>query len=129
MDPEFGLGVSTDLEFDQAVMRARVVLRAKGFGILSELSPPPQPGQGRHHLFMTVWQQLISTANLGGEGLDVGDHMTCNFVVYEELGKTLLAVLDPAEGMEGWQDAGEPSQARKAIEDVLDEVAGSSDLP
>lgn len=129
MDPEFGLGVSTDLDFDQAVMRTRVVLRARGFGILSELSPPPQPGSGRHHLFMSVWQRLISTGNLGGQGLDVGDHIACNIVVYEELGKTQVVVLDPSEGMEGWRDSDVPTEARKAIEEVLEEVAAPSQLP
>ncbi|MGH9194813.1 MAG: hypothetical protein ACRD1T_03630 [Acidimicrobiia bacterium] len=129
MDPEYGLGVSTELDFDQAVMRTRVALQAKGFGILSEMTPPPQPGSGRHHLFMSVWQQLISTENLGLPGADVGDHMTCNVVVYEELGKTQVAVLDPTEGLEGWLDIGIPSKARKAIEEVLEEVAGPSGLP
>lgn len=129
MDPDYGLGISTELDFDQAVMRTRVALRAKGFGIISEMRPPPQPGSGRHHLFMSVWQQLISTDNLGVPGTDVGDHMTCNVVVYEELGKTHVAVLDPTEGLEGWLDQGAPSAARNALQEVLEEVAAPSDLP
>src|ERR1700760_4381694 len=86
VDDEYGLGVVTALGFDQAVTTTRMLLRAQGFRILSEMPAPPAlagPGGGRQHLFMGVWERLITTSNLGGPGLDVGDHLACNVAVFE----------------------------------------------
>lgn len=123
MEEEFGIGIETQLSFEQAVMKTRVALRAKGFGILSEMPAPPNIGEttGRKHLFLSVWQQIISTANLGGQGLDLGDHLPVSVVVFEEGDQSVVAVLDPITATEGWDEAAE---ARAAIEKVLEEVAG-----
>lgn len=124
MDSEFGLTITTGLDFEQAVLRTRVSLQAKGFGILSEMRPPPEPGSGgRHHLFMSVWQRLISTGNLGGPGLDVGDHLSLNVVVFEHDEATHVAVLDPTVGMEGWLELEVGREARRALEEALEQVA------
>ena len=88
---EYGLGVMTALTFDQAVSTTRLLLKAQGFRILSEMPAPPAltaslqpPGTGgRQHLFMSVWQRTIQVTNLGGPGLDVGDHLPCNVAVFE----------------------------------------------
>lgn len=124
MDDEFGLGVSTDLAFDQAVMRTRLALRTHGFSILSEMPAPARIGEeGRKHLFMAIWQRMISTGNLGGPGLDVGDHLPCNVVVFESEGHTVIAGLDPAEGLQGWgDDTGSAEAARSALEGVMEQV-------
>ena len=111
------------MPFDQVVMRARLSLRSHGFRILSEMPAPVAVGEsGRRHLFMNVWEQVISTGNLGGEGLDVGDHLVCNVVVFEEDGLTWVAGLDPTEGLEGWSDSHVAESAKvalaKAIEDI-----------
>lgn len=120
MDPEYGLGVRTTLPFDQVVTRARISLRAHGFSILSEMPAPAGIGEesGRRHLFMTVWEKLLVAGNLGGPGLDVGDHLSCNVVVFQEGADTLVAALDPAEGLEGWV-AHEAEQARDALSKAL----------
>lgn len=122
MDPEFGLGVRTDLPFDQMVMRTRISIRAHGFSIISEMPAPAGIGdeQGRRHLFMAVWEKLITTANLGGPGLDVGDHLPCNVVVFQEGGHTVVAALDPTEGLEGWAEGiREAEAARDALQRAL----------
>lgn len=76
---------------------------------------------------MAVWEKLIVTGNLGGPGLDVGDHLSCNIVVFEEGSSTLAAALDPAEGMQGWgSGAREAQAARKALTDALSEVSNRS---
>jgi uncharacterized protein (DUF302 family) len=123
-DDEFGLGVETSLGFDQAVARTRLVLRSEGFGILSEMPVPPSigDGAGRRHLFMSVWEQMLSAGNLGGPGLDVGDHLPCNLVVFEQGEATVIAGLDPLEGLEGWE-APAAAAARAALERVLEQVA------
>lgn len=129
MDPEFGLGVRTNLAFDQVVIRARIALRSHGFSILSEMPAPAGIGDeaGRRHLFMAVWEKLIVSSNLGGPGLDTGDHLSCNIVIFEEGGQTVAAALDPIEGMEGWTEgAREARAARDALEKAFAQLAGSS---
>lgn len=124
MEEEFGLGLTIDVPFEQAVMRTRISLRAHGFSILSEMPAPASiGGAGRQHLFMCVWEQLISADNLGGQGLDVGDHLGVNVVVFEEEGESTIAALDPAEGLEGWSSAAGAEEARNALESALERVA------
>jgi hypothetical protein len=131
-DGEYGIGVTTPLGFDQAVSRTRLALRSEGFSILSEMPVPPTLGDGigRRHLFMGVWERLIAVDNLGGPGLDVGDHLPCNLVVFEEAegegGKgtrTIVAGLDPLEGLDGWEAPDAATAARGALERVLEHVS------
>src|SRR5258708_37918634 len=114
---EYGLGVMTALGFDQAVSTTRLLLKAQGFRILSEMPAPSAlaGSPGRQHLFMGVWQRLINATNLGGPGLDVGDHLACNVAVFEDEGQTMVAVLDPTEGMEGRAGAGLAERAKAAL--------------
>ena len=66
---------------------------------------------------------LLSAGNLGGPGLDVGDHLPCNLVVFEQGDTTVIAGLDPTEGLEGWEEPA-AAAARAALERVLEQVAG-----
>src|SRR2546423_2050104 len=122
---EYGLGVVTALGFDQAVSTTRLLLKGQGFRILSEMAAPTAltASAGRQHLFMGVWQRLINATNLGGPGLDVGDHLACNVAVFEEGGQTMVAVLDPTDGLEGWASAELAEQAKAALEMVLSGLA------
>jgi uncharacterized protein (DUF302 family) len=124
-EEEYGIGVETPLPFEQAVSRTRLAMRSEGFSILSEMPVPPTlgDGTGRRHLFMGVWERLIAVDNLGGPGLDVGDHLPCNLVVFEEGGTTMVAGLDPLEGLEGWDAPAAATAARTALERVLEHVA------
>jgi uncharacterized protein (DUF302 family) len=122
---DYGLGVVTGLGFDEAVSATRMLLRERGFRILSEMPAPPAlaGSSGRQHLFMSVWERLIGFSSLGGPGLDIGDHLPCNVAVFEEGGATLVAVLDPTEGLEGWAAAGVAEEAKAALEAVLESLA------
>ena len=123
---DFGIGVTTDLSFEQAVMRARIALRSRGFSVLSEMPAPLDPEQpGRRHLFMGLWEELISTANLGGPGMDVGDHLPVNVVVFEEGDGTTIAALDPTEGLEGWAHSDLAGRALLALQAALADIEGS----
>ena len=124
-DEEYGLGVVTAFGFDEAVSTTRLLLRERGFRILSEMPAPAAlaGGAGRQHLFMGVWERLINTANLGGLGLDVGDHLPCNVAVFEEGGDTMVAVLDPTEGLEGWISSDLAREAKAALQAVLEGLA------
>jgi hypothetical protein len=75
---------------------------------------------------MAVWEKLIVSSNLGGPGLDMGDHLSCNVVIFEEGGQTVAAALDPTEGMEGWTEgAREAEAAREALGKALSELSGA----
>ncbi|MFN2593108.1 MAG: hypothetical protein ABR532_09795 [Candidatus Dormibacteria bacterium] len=124
---EYGLGVMTALGFEQAVSTTRLLLKAQGFRILSEMPAPAAlaGSPGRQYLFMGVWQRLVNTTNLGGPGLDVGDHLACSVAVFEDGGQTMVAVLDPTEGLEGWTTAGLAEEAKAALEVVLAGLASA----
>ena len=124
-----GIGISIVMPFDQAVMRTRIALRTRGFSILSEMPAPPSVGtSGRAHLFMSVWERLLSASNLGGQGLDVGDHLQCHVAVYEDGPETTVACLDPTEGMSGWGDlSATAEQVKEVLEAMLNDVAGGPD--
>jgi hypothetical protein len=72
---------------------------------------------------MGVWQRIVHTTNLGGPGLDVGDHLACNVAVFEDGDETIVAVLDPTEGLEGWAATGLAEEAKAALEVVLSGLA------
>ena len=128
MEEGFGLGVEPDCTYDVAIVRTRVELNAHGFGVLSEMPIPASlGGQGRQHVFMCVWNRVISETNLGGQGLDVGDHLPMNVAVFEEEGRAFVAALDPAEGIEGPEATTEVAMAgREAITKALDAIAEST---
>ena len=84
---------------------------------------------GRRHLFMGIWEKPVSTGNLGGRGLDVGDHVVCNVVIYEEGEFTVVAGLDPEEGLEGWAPGDDNgSEASLALRKALQQIAASGEL-
>lgn len=125
MDEDEGIGVVTALDFDAAVMRTRVALRANGFGIISEMPAPAAVGEhGRRHLFLSVWEAMVAASNLGGPGLDLGDHLHCHVVVFEDEGSTVVAALDPMQGLEGAPDVAQGM--RRALDGVFAEVVAES---
>lgn len=128
MEEDYGLGLRVSAPFDQAVTMTRVALRAHGIRILSEMPAPG--GKGRQHLFMGVWERLIAAANLGGEGLDVGDHLALNVVVYEDEGSTVIAGLDPTQGLEGWSAGDVTAEtAKQALQAAFEEAARALEQP
>ena len=127
MEEEYGLEVTLNLPFEEAVARTRLIMRTQGFSILSEMPGVRPPGSAEiSHLFMAMWSRVIAAGNLGGKGLDVGDHLACNVVVYTEAGKTHVAVLDPGEGMAGWQESALAEEASSALVGLLEEISGPS---
>jgi uncharacterized protein (DUF302 family) len=126
VEEEVGLDVETSMSFDEAVARTRLVMRTRGFSILSEMPGVKPPGTSEvSHLFMGLWSRVISAGNLGGQGLDVGDHLPCNVVVYTHHGRTHVAVLDPGSGLEGWSEGNLAGEAQAAMYELLEEVSGS----
>ena len=117
--------------YDEAVVRARLALRANGFSILSEMHVGgmlgPHAGDQRQYLFMGVWNSAMSERRLDQE-LQVAVHLPCNVVVQETGPAALVAALDPADTAE--LPAGAEASttavvegARGALERVLRTVA------
>jgi uncharacterized protein (DUF302 family) len=124
---EYGYSVEVPQGYDEAVVRARMALRAHGFSILSEMHVGgmlgPQAGDERQYLFMGVWNGAVSQRRLDEE-LQVAVHLPCNVVVQESGPAALVAALDPADALGG--DESPPAvveEARGALALVLQSVA------
>jgi uncharacterized protein (DUF302 family) len=131
---EYGYTVDVPQGYDEAVVRARMALRAHGFSILSEMHVGgmlgPEAGSERQYLFMGVWNGAVSQRRLDEE-LQVAVHLPCNVVVQETGPAAIVAALDPAdtvgeagvgEGVPG--SAGVIEEARGALALVLQTIAG-----
>ncbi|HEX2196690.1 MAG TPA: DUF302 domain-containing protein [Actinomycetota bacterium] len=126
---EYGYSVEVPEGYDEAVVRARLALRAQGFSILSEMHVGgmlgPEAGTERQYLFMGVWNSAVSQRRLDEE-LQVAVHLPCNVVVQESGPAALVAALDPADTVEmpetGSQDV-VVEEARGALTRVLRMVA------
>lgn len=128
---EYGYSVEVPEGYDEAVVRARLALRAHGFSILSEMHVGgmlgPDAGNERQYLFMGVWNSAMSQRRLDQE-LQVAVHLPCNVVVQESGASALVAALDPADTAEIPDDAGAApvavlEEARGALTRVLRMVA------
>ena len=128
---EYGYSVEVPEGYDEAVVRARLALKAHGFSILSEMHVGgmlgPEAGEQRQYLFMGVWNSAMSQRRLDEE-LQVAVHLPCNLVVQETGPGALVAALDPGDAAEVPAETGSsPSEvveeARGALERVLRAVA------
>lgn len=124
---EYGYSVEVPEGYDEAVLRARLALKAHGFSILSEMHVGgmlgPEAGEQRQYLFMGVWNSAVSQRRLDQE-LQVAVHLPCNVVVQESPPGALVAALDPVDTTEIPESAGTSpaaivEEARAALERVL----------
>lgn len=124
---DYGYSVEVPEGYDEAVVRARLALKAHGFSILSEMHVGgmlgPEAGEQRQYLFMGVWNGAMSQRRLDQE-LQVAVHLPCNVVVQETGPGALVAALDPLDTTELPADAGSSStevveEAREALQLVL----------
>lgn len=128
---EYGYSIEVPEGYDEAVVRARLALKAHGFSILSEMHVGgmlgPEAGEQRQYLFMGVWNSAVSQRRLDQE-LQVAVHLPCNVVVQESGSAALVAALDPADTTEipdgtGGSPAAVVEEARTALERVLRTIA------
>jgi uncharacterized protein (DUF302 family) len=123
---DYGYAVEVSHGYDEAVIRARLALKAEGFSIITEMHVGgllgEDAGTERQYLFMGAWAQP-SPSSLS-DGLQVAVHVPCNVVVQEVSAGAVVAALDPeaeSEGSDpGYLQAG--SAARDALERVLHRV-------
>lgn len=100
---EYGYSVEVAEGYDEAVVRARMALRAEGFGILSEMHVGgllgPEAGTERQYLIMGLWNAALSQRQIAPD-LRAAVHLPCNLVVQETGPTALVAALDPEEAMD-----------------------------
>jgi hypothetical protein len=132
---DYGYGVEVTEGYDEAVIRARLALRAEGFSIITEAHVGellgPSVRHGRQYLIMSAWSPAGAHRDVGatqprgpaepGPRVQVAVHVPCNFVVQETGSSAFVAALDPAEesaGREG-AEAAVARDAREALGRVL----------
>lgn len=123
---EYGYAADVPEGYDEAVVRARLALKSEGFSIITESHVGglfgPEAGSVRQYLFLGAWDAAIGRRDVGAE-TDVAVHLPCNVVVQETGTSAVVAVLDPAEALEG-ADVGSAAveEAREALARVLTKV-------
>jgi uncharacterized protein (DUF302 family) len=123
---DYGYAVEVPEGYDEAVIRARLALKAEGFSIITEMHVGgllgPGAGTERQYLFMGAWAQP-SPGSLS-DGLQVALHVPCNVVVQEVSAGAIVAALDPEDEGDvadpGFVEAG--AVAREALERALRRV-------
>ena len=123
---DYGYAVEVPEGYDEAVIRARLALKAEGFSIITEMHVGgllgPGAGTERQYLFMGAWAQP-SPGSLS-DGLQVALHVPCNVVVQEVSAGAIVAALDPEDEGDvadpGFVEAG--AVVREALERALRRV-------
>lgn len=124
---DYGYAVEVEEGYDEAVLRARLALKAEGFSIITEMHVGgllgPDSGEERQYLIMGAWAPPVRTPSLDPD-LEAAVHLPCNVVIQETGSKAVVAALDPADDVsEG--DAGTlavADQARTALNNALRRV-------
>jgi uncharacterized protein (DUF302 family) len=97
---EYGYTVEVPEGYDEAVIRARLALRAEGFSILSQMHVggllTPEAGTERQYLFMSYWNTAVLEERISSD-LKTAVHLPCNVVVQEHGSGAIVAALDPAD--------------------------------
>jgi len=129
---DYGYGVEIEEDYEEAVLRTRLALKAEGFSIITEMHVGgmlgPEAGAARQYLIMGAWGPPTTRRALDAapdSSLEVAVHLPCNFVVQEAGAGTLVAALDPAEAVEG-DRLPAAEAARAALERVFHRVTTST---
>jgi uncharacterized protein (DUF302 family) len=97
---DYGMGVTLDVEFDEAVKRTRDALAEQGFGVLTEIDVAATMkaklgAEMAPHLILGACNPPLAHAALGIDP-SIGLLLPCNVVVRVlDDGKTLVQAMDP----------------------------------
>lgn len=96
---DYGITVSTDLGFDEAVTRTREALAEQGFGVLTEIDVQKTlkaklDRDMEPYLILGACNPQLAEQALDVER-DIGLLLPCNVVVRRADGRTLIQALDP----------------------------------
>lgn len=97
----YGYSRTLDLTYSQAVERAREALKAEGFGVLCEIDIREKLKERlgvdfRNYVILGACNPPLAYQTLQEE-LGIGLLLPCNVVVYEEDGRSVVAVIDAAK--------------------------------
>jgi uncharacterized protein (DUF302 family) len=124
---DYGYSVVVGDGYDEAVVRARLALRAEGFSIITEMHVGgllgAEAGSDRQYLIMGAWGPAGSAEELQDD-LEVAMHLPCNLVVQESDTGAIVAALDPADGIASDMPGSErvAMQAHAALGRVLGRI-------
>jgi uncharacterized protein (DUF302 family) len=114
----YGIGVTVDLPYEQAVERTREELAKEGFGILTEIDVRATlrkklDVEFRPYVILGACNPPMAHKALEAE-IDIGLLLPCNVVVYaaDEPGRTVVAAMDPEEALKLTGNPGIESVAR-----------------
>jgi uncharacterized protein (DUF302 family) len=131
----FGIRKTLDLGFDEALARVPEVLKAEGFGILTEIDVQATLKKKldvdfRRYRILGACNPPFAHRALQ-HSLDVGMLMPCNVIVYEtDEQKTVVSAVDPMQTMAAQGDeALRPiaDEVRRKLQRVIDSLPGSSE--
>lgn len=114
----YGISVTVDLPYEQAVERTREELAKEGFGILTEIDVRATlrkklDVEFRPYVILGACNPPMAHQALQAE-IDIGLLLPCNVVVYaaDEPGRSVVAAMDPEEALKLTGNPGIESIAR-----------------
>jgi uncharacterized protein (DUF302 family) len=125
---EYGYSVEVPDGYDEAVIRARLAMKAEGFSIITEMHIGgllgAEAGADRQYLIMGAWAPAAGQRVVGGD-LEVAVHLPCNVVVQETDTTAVVAALDPADEIAAGDEAALATAelAREALGRLLQRVS------
>jgi uncharacterized protein (DUF302 family) len=123
---KYGFGTRVSLPYDEAIERTRALLKAEGFGVLTEIDVRKTMKEKlgvefRRYAILGACNPPLAHRALEAE-LEIGLLLPCNVIVYEADGGSVVSVMDPnaALGIVG-SDAVRPiaQEARARLERVI----------
>jgi uncharacterized protein (DUF302 family) len=95
----YGLRVTTDLPYDDAIEQMRAALKEQGFGVLTEIDvkrtlKEKKDIDFRRYVILGACNPGFAARALSAE-IDIGLLLPCNVVVYETDDGTVVETIDP----------------------------------
>lgn len=125
----FGIRKTTQLGFDEAIQKLPDLLKAEGFGILTDIDVKGTLKQKlgvdfRRYRILGACNPPLAHRALQAE-LEIGVMLPCNLIVYEgDGGQAVVTAIDPMQTVAGASDGLVPiaQEVRDRLERVLEKL-------
>jgi uncharacterized protein (DUF302 family) len=128
----YGFGTTVSLPYPEAVARTRELLKAEGFGVLTEIDVQKTlkeklGAEFRRYVILGACNPPLAHRALQAER-EIGLILPCNVIVYEEGAGSVVSVMDPIPalglvGNEALRPVAEEAAAR--LHRVIDALASA----